>query len=354
MKILKLVILITAVQYHCDAYSQSICVVVAPFLPMFASKGMSDELLKGPRLALMDNDIKLEGSIFLSSANELDLIKTVNSAYESGCRIMVGFYTSRECLLAAEVLKNRNDTILVSPTCGHEDLMKYRGRIYTGVPSLKNYIIEESKFLKSKKYEQIYIVHSPTDVYSQNALNLLRENLKSEKIQLISTDRVGEVRSEFSITSHSAVVFTTYPKNSLPILEMISSKSVGKGVDLIASPSWIYDMGVIATKKKELGNFKSAYVIRMSRNKRKKVPKSLSSVPQSVQSIVYSSYSMASFAATCHNKTKRKFSNENFRRCMVNTSFEGIYGNIKFNGDSPYAESSLIVDKLAEVAQNGT
>ncbi|MEQ1665671.1 MAG: hypothetical protein ABL927_09880, partial [Bdellovibrionales bacterium] len=127
------------------AFSKPLCAVVSPYLPMFTSASESDSLLKGPVEAMRENKLNSKESVYLSPANELDLMKTVTSAYENGCRIIVGLYTSRECLLAAQALLNK-DVVIISPTCSHDDINKFKGTIYSGVPSIEDYVKTEAEY----------------------------------------------------------------------------------------------------------------------------------------------------------------------------------------------------------------
>lgn len=329
-----------------QAHSQPVCAVVSPFLPMFSSKGMSDFLLLGPQKALNDYKMNTKDAIFVSAADDVDLMKTVNRAYSQGCRIIVGLYTSKECLLAATTLREQA-VVLLSPTCGHDDLRKHKGIIYTGVPSIEDYAKEESKYLDAKQFNQIYIVHNPADLYSQNVLKFFRENLKSPST-LIPIRRDGSLANKPQLQPKSAIVFTTYPKDSGPAIEIFSKHELANQTIMMAGLSWIYDLTILMHRRAQLKKFRAVLIAKTDNKSRIKDPMISLKAPRSLKNIVISSYDIMSFALDCYSKTKTEFNLKRFKNCMNKTIFNGVTGTIEYKRGGPFAERNIIFSDLFE------
>ena len=79
----------------------------------------------------------------------------------------MGFFTSRECLIAGPILK-RKKLIGVSSSCGHDNIKNFSPYIYTIIPPMSAFTDKVLEYFNQKNdLGKVYAVYQPTDVYSE-------------------------------------------------------------------------------------------------------------------------------------------------------------------------------------------
>lgn len=330
---------------------QQLCLTPNSHVKMFASSFRSGVLERSQNLALSGSAFSKSESI--KADDDLDLVSKITAKFQSGCKLLVGLYTSKECLLIAPIAK-KYGAIIISPTCGHPDIVQNNETIFTLVPSLEKYI-SKANDLFIKKYQptdDVLVLYQPSDLYSNKSFNSFLKSF-SKKYTEIKVDNDGEIYSEDLPKlekKYFAVYILTYPVVAAKILDQLKSKNfISNKMILIGSSSWSFDTSVLVKYRKTIESFADAIIPEIE------APSNLTSSSfytnfinkynEKPLGIHLMSFDATSIAIQCLKSNKEK-TNEEIKKCLYKKPFHGITGKIIFNRTSPFSEREIFLSDL--------
>jgi len=205
-----------------------VCAVVSSFAPMFAARNRTAILLEGPREGFKKENYEHRTNMYEATDSTLDLLKKLDQAIHDGCKVIVGLYTSRECLLAVRQVRDK-DVIIMSPACGTDKIKEFTNHIYTGVPSLESYAGVVSDHLQSSSNSIIFVIQK-SDIYSSQYYRLIRSTFTAPHSVLdvlrdgsVSKDSLERIQK---LEGAKTIVFTVYPKVAIPALSVLFSNHI--------------------------------------------------------------------------------------------------------------------------------
>ena len=282
--------------------------------------------------------------VYNSAATDLDLINKLKTAVHDGCKVILGFYISRECLLVGPILKE-NKVVGFSPGCAHNRINEYFPYLMTAVPSLESYLKTVSDYLNGRE-EKIFVFYQPSDVFSRISYAELRKNVNKEIVE-IKIDRSGRALEENFpeiSTTKNLYVFLTYPLTSLGMLGSLDAKKlVGKGSIIVGSSSWAFDQELLAKNKNLLKKADSVMLpgFYSEKKARAKLPngKTINETLQdpSPPMVALLAYDAAVASLMCGSEVKDDFQASKFVSCLRRLNYNGLTGVMKYSENSSFA-----------------
>lgn len=324
-----------------------VCTMSSSYSDMFTNNNRSSLLARGIVLASQESNVKMN-NIYYGDGSDVDFIEKINLSVKNGCKVILGIYTSRECLLAGPILK-KYGAIAISPTCGHNDILKYYPFLFTAVPKIEDYGVSLSGYINNSNADEIFIFYQST-VYSRLFYNKFKK-IKNKKIRFVKLDKDGHVKDKkidlykvLKKDTKKLILFTTYPLSSAPILEMLKKVELGKTI-IVGATSWIFDLRIIEKFKKDVFlKAKKTLVtdiidyekIKLS-SYYKKYQKVYSSKPDLLS--VYS-YDISLVVFKCI-KEMAAYSSTLFINCLNSIKHKGVSGEIYFSKGRPFAQRKI-------------
>lgn len=330
-----------------------LCLVPNSHVKMFASSLRSDTLQKAHDLAFEEDGFK--NIKVITSTSDSDLISQLESNIKMGCKIFLGLYTSKECLLAGPIIKKYNG-LIISPTCGHNDIEKWSGYIYSLVPSIEKYTEEIAVFTKTFQNNSILVVWQPTDMFSSFSYKEFTKTSGSN-FKTIQLDKQGNIYKDdlenVMQKSYSLIVFLTYPVPALKFLNSaIQTLKDTKKTIIMGGSSWPFDNSVFKSSSDVLNKFEKVMVPNIapiSKIKNSKFFKKFVQIhkenPLGIHAI---SYDATRLVTHCLLQIKKYYSKESFIKCIENSKFTGLYGSYKFKPNYPFTDRNIYFEELKE------
>lgn len=354
MKCLKIIIL-SSLLFCLKSYSSQvdpICYTSSSHVKMFASAYRSDFLERPFNIAFKHRKIK---NVYGFVANSDDDLRTkAETAFNNGCKVIVGLFTSKECLITAPIAK-KYGAIIISPTCGHTDIANWNGYVYSMVPSIDDYAKYISEVL-NKNYgkDKWLIAYQPSDPFSLNSYQTLKSRFSTNLLS-VRVSKEGDIYSEdlpvFYEKNLSVIVVLTYPVVGAKVSKNISDKiDLKNKLTLISGSSWAFDSTVLKVNASSFVRYDAVFV------------------PEVVDTNVYSkstflvdykneykedpfvihalSYDGFMLAQECLPKSSKKFDINKYRLCLTSKQFKGITGNYMFSNLVPFSKRVVFLNNI--------
>ena len=181
----------------------------------------------------------------VSNGSLLGATASANQLAQKGVRLLVGYPSSHEALLAAEVAK-RQGLLAIFAGAAHSRLASFGPNVYTTGESMDYEAERLAEFLKSKFSSQHgLLISTPYAVFSKDLDEALRSALKKTKYSNLRLSRVHLEKdgrlpaadlSSLQKKKISFVLLTTYADESLAVLEQF--EQAGIDLPIVANASW--------------------------------------------------------------------------------------------------------------------
>lgn len=326
----------------------TICVNTSSNYKMFGSSLRSGALARGHELAFQEKhfaDYKQ-----FSADTDVELAKQLEIMASGSCSIVLGLFTSRDCLIAGPIFK-RNKLIGISSSCGHNDIQNFSPYLYTIIPPLSQFTDVIINYLNANSAnKKIFVIYQPTDIYSNTAYQDFKIKFKQAFFEIpitydgsLSTDLLANYR-----TIPKIIVFFTYPLPSARALMTLSDAHIiNNKTWIIGASSWTFDMSVfrpihsILEKAKDVlatdilnwGKIKNSSFSRDFLNKYHRAP----------QTIEILTYDVTTLAIDCYRKSfnENQYQQDLFQKCMIKHPHPGIGGVFIYNQNSAFARRPI-------------
>lgn len=310
---------------------------------------------KDSAVLLKDSYLLAEGNIknkfdhiFIDDGNDASFVRLVKKAISANCKVTVGAFTSKECLLAGPYLE-KSGMYLISPSCGHDKIQTFYPKIHTIVPKIEMYADSIAK--ESKKHEKPIIIQQKSDVYSSHFTSLLRKRIKDARIVNITKD--GEIiDGEKHLSQSRLIIFTTYPLPSFAFMLNLNKMKLDKrNISVFASASWAYDLKVIKKQSSSLKKFKSVLITDFwdpTSRGHKFFADYKKSFNRRAENLAALSYDLSTAILACKESLRAKPSEVDIRRCIDNNKSRPVAGDFKLEKNSSFARRELRTYSLLE------
>ncbi len=330
-----------------ECYSQ-ICVNTSSNYKMFGSVLRFGVLNRGHELAFQDGNFSDHQQY--SAETDAELARQIENMSSGKCSIVLGLFTSRECLIAGPIFK-KNKLIGISSSCGHDNITQFSPYLYTIIPPVSKFSEMVSNYLNNKRDTgKIFIFYQPTDVYSQTGLNTFKTKFTKPIIEIpVESDGQFDI-NKFSIYKNDnvTIVFFTYPLPSVKILvELSDNQLLTKKTIVIGASSWTFDVSVFRPIRPVLEKAQDIIatdVLDWKEVKKSKFVKNfISKFNREPLNIEVLTYDVTRLSIDCYKKSliKNIYSIKRFQNCMTSTEHRGVSGPYFFNKDSPFAQRPL-------------
>lgn len=353
MNLLKFLIFLSAVLISSPNMAQ-ICISNNSNHSMFGS---------GPHIGALTHgyEVAFQKSNFLkylkfSSETDADLANQVGKMSSNSCSIILGFFTSRECLIAAPILK-KNKLVGISSTCSHDRLRQFSPYFYTIIPPLSIFSDKISGYLnENANSEKIYAIYQPTDVYSRNTTFAFKKGITKPIIYIPVTSDGRIDISKFSNTNDKfIIVFFTYALPSAKILMQLSEhKIISKRTTVLGASCWTFDVTVFRPLRSILEKANSVLAIDVLDWKKVKktmfVKNFFEKFNREPLTIEILTYDVTKLAISCYEKSLiyDKYDIKEFQNCMTATKHNGVSGIFSFRKNSSFATRELYLTNFLE------
>jgi ABC-type branched-subunit amino acid transport system substrate-binding protein len=354
MNSLKQILLISTALVSQQCIAQ-ICVNNSSNYKMFGSVLRAGALARGHELAFKDNNFTDHQQF--SAESDADLAKQIENMSSGSCSVILGLFTSRECLIAGPVLK-KNKLIGVSSSCGHDNIKKFSPYLYTLTPSVADFSDKISSYLnESKDRGKIYALYQPTDIYSETGFIDFKKKYTKQIIEILVESDGRFDRNRFSNPRNEkfTIVFFTYPLPSAKILmELSEQQLISKNTTIIGASSWTFDVSVFRPLRSILekaNDVLTADALDWNKVKNSKFVKSFSNkFNREPLTIEILTYDVTHLSINCYKSSlvNNKYDINKFKNCMTNKTYQGVSGPFAFSKDSPFAKRPIFLTHFLE------
>lgn len=330
----------------------TICVNSTTNYKMFGSALWADYINTPFIMAFNDADF-INYKIY-SAKNEFNMVDQISKITETQCPILLGLFTSQDCLIAGEFLK-KNNVIALSSSCSNDLIKKYYPHIYSMTPNQLSYSKVVAEYINdADDVNDIYAFYQPSDIYSRDGFKYFERSIKKQLIPIeVKSNGSFKLKQLFGIKKNKVYyVFFTYPLPSAQIISKLDNYHlIDKNITIIGASSWIFQLSVFHSMKSILK--KANHLLTPNLIDKKKVALSKFSMkfeekfhrkPDVVELLTYDATKLA---IKCYRKAR---SHNNLRldflHCLRNDPHEGITGVIHFPADSPFAQRKVYLDNL--------
>ncbi|EKD92362.1 MAG: hypothetical protein ACD_29C00044G0002 [uncultured bacterium] len=345
MNLLKLILICSIFLIH--ASYALICVNTSSNFKMFGSVDLSNSLDQSFLMAFQNANFK-NYKIFYTK-NNADLMNQIQKMTSDQCDLILGLFTSQDCLIAGPILLNKK-IVALSSSCSANNIYSYFPYIYTAVPKLSDFSkIVAQKINTIRKNDSVYVFYQPSDAYSYFAFNDFKKFLKRPVISIPVNTNADFDLTLLNINDNPVYfIFFTYPLPSAQILVTLSNHHlILKNTEIIGASSWVFDVSVFYPIKNILlsaGKVLAPNLI--DRNTMnffifsKKFYKKYHHLPTTVDTL---SYDAALLSITCYKKSflKNQYNEHQFLTCIKQNHYVGISGKMIFLRHSPFAERKI-------------
>jgi len=320
-----------------------ICVNATSNYKMFGSV-LRSEVLKNPFIMAFQGEHFKNYKIFYAD-NDTQLVDQIQNMTKGQCSVVLGLFTSQDCLVSGPILK-KNKTIGLSSSCSDNHIDNFFPYIYTAVPKLSNFSKTVAKYLNKKNHDAIYAFYQPSDVYSDSGFNAFKKYVKKPvtSIPVSSSGSFDLKLLHMNTKSESTIVFFTYPLPSAQILVNLDYKhTITNKINIIGASSWIFDVSVFRPIKSILMKAKDVLTPSLvdqqridSSNFSHNFIKLYKREPDVVEVLTYD---MAHLAVECYRTTASNdaYNNQSFLKCIRNNKYDGVSGYTQFQKNSPFS-----------------
>jgi len=160
----------------------NICVNTSSNYKMFGSVLRAGALVRGHEIAFRDSNFS--DYQFFSAESDAELAKQIQNMTSGSCSIVLGLFTSRECLIAGPFFKN-NKLIGISSSCGHNNIQQFSPYLYTAIPPISEFSNKTADYMNSiNNSGRVIGIYQPTDVYSQTGFNYFKKKYTKPVIEV--------------------------------------------------------------------------------------------------------------------------------------------------------------------------
>jgi len=188
---------------------------------------------------------ELVESIQISNGSQLGAQSAARTLVKNGSKLLVGFPTSHEALLASKATAN-NDVVFIFAGAGHSELGKLGKRIYTTGESMETSIKASLDFIETKfKGKKGALIGNPFAVFSRDQDTHFKEFLKEPHYSKVSIEFHSlnknlqldpTVVQKLKNNKFDYVILTPYADESGKILEQFEKSSID--LPIISNSSW--------------------------------------------------------------------------------------------------------------------
>lgn len=311
-------------------------------------------------MAFEDENFKDYRIYFSSDNDNAEFAAQVQSMTWEGCSVVLGLFTSKDCLIAGPILKE-NKTIGLSPSCAVDKIKQFMPYLYSATPDLDNFSKKVAERIDDDVQEGVvFAFYQPSDIYSTSGYKAFKKNV-NKKIIEVPVNSSGEFDSKLlSVVANnkSSMVFFTNPLPSAQILVNLDRhKLITKNVKIIGATSWVFDISVFKPVESVL--LKANSVMSPTVINRDQIESSIFSQhfrklygrePDVVEVL---SYDATRLAVQCYRHTLSAGSedkNQSFIQCLRMNKYNGVSGHSVFEEGSPFSVRKVsLVNFLARV-----
>lgn len=338
----------------CYSMPDKICVNSTTNYQMFGSVRWSDYLSASFIMAFQDENFS--NFIIKSATTESQLSRQVSKMTKSQCPVMLGLFTSQDCLITGNIFK-KNKAIALSSSCSNESINQFYPYVYSMTPKQSDYSKAVANYIsKNNKEVVVYAFYQPSDIYSRDGFKYFRQHVKKKIIPISVRTNGSFDLSKFENIKDKEVyyVFFTYPLPSVQIISKIDADNlVNKHSVIIGASSWLYQLSVFHSIKPILE--KSSNLLAPNLVNKNKVEHSLFNLnfekkfhrkPDVVEILTYDATRLS---VKCYWYAKRfQDFKEGFLKCLHDGAHDGISGEINFKKDSPFAQRRIYLDSVLD------
>lgn len=334
-----------------------ICVNASSYTRMFGNTMRSDVIRRAHDMAF-EAEKMTPLSTFVAN-NDTDFTMQIRKSVDLGCKVLIGLYTSRECMIAGPLLAGTDVTIL-SPTCGHPDIIKSYPHVFTGVPSAAHFAKALARDLDSVAAEDLFTFYQPTEVFSKASYSAFNSFRRSGR--RIEVDREGHIGDQnLKLLQHAkapTLYIEVYAAAAVKLLTQLDAAGVlKKDVRIIGSAAWALDVSAFEFVKPMLqkvasvfsqDNFRQEDLLKSSFSTQYKTL--FRTPPLGIHLVAYD---ITRLGVQCYKKAGgEKFSADRFRKCLMARPHTGQSGRYEFHPGSPFADRPvLFTDFRARLVQ---
>src|SRR5579872_1537574 len=244
MNLLKLTLFIVMLLFF-NISRADICVNTSSNYKMFGTVLRAGALVQGQKLAFQDN--KFFNYRFFSAGSPIELENQIQAMSSDSCSIILGLFTSRDCLIAGPLLV-KNKIIGVSPSCSDDKEISFSPYLYTAVPQLNEFSIKIGDYLnKRNDLGLTFVIYQPTDIYSITGFNEFKKIFTKPIVEIpVTSDGQFDIKKlSYKKGKQATIIFFTYPLPSAQILtKLFDNGLISKNVRIVGSASWVFDTSV--------------------------------------------------------------------------------------------------------------
>lgn len=338
---------------NCYSLSDNICVNSTANYKMFGSVRWADFLNTSFIMAFKDENFS--NYVIKSAKNESQLLKQMSKMTGSQCSIILGLFTSQDCLITGNILK-KNKAIALSSSCSNEQIKRFYPHIHSMTPEQLSYSKAVANYInKNDEMVAVYAFYQPSDIYSRDGLKHFNNNIKKNIIPIeVKTNGEFDLSKLKNKNNKAYYVFFTYPLPSAQIIsELDSNKLIDKNIIIIGASSWIYQLSVFYPIKSILQKTNQLLTPNLvDKNKveqskfEAKFEKKFHRKPDVAEILTYDATRLS---IRCFRFAKsRNNLNKDFLECLNNGSHQGISGEIHFSKGSPFAKRKIYIDNMMD------
>lgn len=351
MNLLKKIFIVSIILFGQNIYAY-ICVNATSNYKMFGSVLRSD-ILKNPFIMAFQDEQFKDYKIFYAN-DDTELVNQISTMTTGQCSIVLGLFTSQDCLVSGPILM-KNKTIGLSSSCSDNRIAQYYPYIYTAVPKLSDFSEKIAEYTDKQNSNIIYAFYQPADIYSDTGFKAFKQYSHKTVIG-IPVSSSGNFNSNLLKTSKQknlTLIFFTYPLPSAQILVSLDSMQlINNKVEIVGASSWIFDVSVFKPIKSIL--YKANSVMTPSLVDQKKVNDSKFAhnfeklYKRSPDIVEVLTYDMTRLGVECYRKATKnnKYNTQLFSSCLKTNKYQGVSGKVKFDDNLPFSDRSIYLNNF--------
>lgn len=330
-----------------------ICVNATSNYKMFGSV-LRAKVLKNPFIMAFRDEQFKSYKIFYAN-NDTQLVNQIQKMTSEECSILLGLFTSQDCLISGPILK-KNRIIGFSSSCSDDQISKFFPYVYTAVPKLSDFSKEVAKYInRTKTMGVIYAFYQPSDIYSSSGFNAFKKYIKKTLISVpVSSSGNFNLKALKQYTQgQSSIIFFTYPLPSAQILVTLDANHlINDRVNIIGASSWIFDISVFKPIDAILKKAKSVLtpsLVNQERIDSSKFAHKFKMLYHREPDVVeVLTYDITRLSTQCYKNIMHhgNYSNQAFLNCIRNNNYDGVSGYSKFQKHSPFSIRKIYLINL--------
>ena len=326
-----------------------ICVNTTSNYKMFGSVLRAKVLERPFVMAFKDAGFKSYKIYYAKANNDAQLVSQIQTMTTNKCSIILGIFTSQDCLVSGPVLAH-NHTIGVSSSCSDNKIQRFYPYIHTSVPHLSTFSKVVANYVNKHKNGKIYAFYQPADPYSQSGYQAFKQYAKRHFVS-IPVGLYGNINLP-QITAkpgrQNFFIFFTYPLPSAQILVQLETHGlINKSTNIIGASSWIFDESVfrpivsIFTKAKRV--LTPNLIRRSNITSSKFAHKFMQRYKRPPDVVEVLTYDTTRLSVNCYRRANaaQNFNAKLFLSCLANNKYQGISGRTIFPNGSAFAQRKV-------------